>query len=207
MTTVTFCSFLFRSPPFGRGYRRGTQATIAPAPVVDPGWQWSTLAGTYEVLTSSWHRGTIRAAFLAPSHTGSNHGERKGSPSPLVGEGGFPRFALRKSDLEIRVRGTPPGDRAVSSRSRPRRGARNGSLAGAARIGDGRARRPAGYPSPGFAKLAVVTPRCWAAAEVCSPSETALSHKGRGGASSCAADPIAASQPTAKTCSYPGGMR
>ncbi len=56
---------------------------------------------------------------------------RDNATSPLVGEVGFPRFALRKSVLEIRERGAPPR----------------------------------------FAKLAFG-----------SQSETALSHKGRGGA-------------------------
>ncbi len=111
------------------------------------------------------------------------------SPSPLAGEGGFPRFALRKSDLEIRVRGAPPGD----SHGSPHEAGRAGEPAtGASRAppasmtAERDARR--GYPSPGFAKLAVGPSPNSALPQVCSPSETALSHKGRGGASSCAAD-------------------
>jgi hypothetical protein len=45
--------------------------------------------------------------------------------SPLVGEVGFPRFALRKSALEIRERGAPLGGGGQRRRSRLRRRARD----------------------------------------------------------------------------------
>ena len=47
------------------------------------------------------------------------------STSPLAGEVGFSRFALRKSDLEIRVRGAPLGDIRDQQRGRLRRRVRD----------------------------------------------------------------------------------
>ncbi len=144
----------------------------------------------YEVNTRRQYRGTIRARSCAQSDRFKSQ-RRTGLPLAPCGRGRISPICPSQIGLGNPGEGCPAGRFArVASRSRRRRRARNGSLAGAARIGDGGAKRPAGYPSPGFAKLAARTPPSSAPAEVCSPSETALSHKGRGGASSCAADRV-----------------
>ena len=93
--------------------------------------------------------------------TNSNHS----SPSPLVGEGGRGRAKGTRTR-----RSTPctPARIGMAKRAPP----------ASATLERNALRR---YPSPGFAKLAARAMLLSAPAEVCSPSETALSHKGRGG--------------------------
>jgi len=106
-------------------------------------------------------------------------------PLPLWERSDFPDLPLQIG-LGNPGEGCPAG-RLVASLTKPAAPAnpRRRALAGAARVVADRTRRPAGHPSPGFAKLPPDQVRG-------SPSETDLSHKGRGGALFCAVEPESA---------------
>ncbi len=97
----------------GRGHRRSASPPTR-------GSSSSSLTGTGPKRGggSSQSDGGWSLSSRTPCDLNLIGGTGRGSPSPLVGEGGFPRFALRKSDLEIRERGAPPGDSGKPRRRR-----------------------------------------------------------------------------------------